>query len=148
MYGKTKAFGFTEITSFLSSRRAHQLTVSSGCNHGWLGHPLFTDMWAIFHLSVPPLGQKFNQYLGDISCPWSWLWKCTCLWMAWRSWTSWLGIPRGYRTPQDSTLLRSVLVLLWWGSPWSLPTLGPSTFHSEKERGVSRLSMFSLSAFL
>ena len=148
MYGKMKESGFTEIISFLSTRRAHQLTVSSGHHHRWLEHPLFADMWAIFHLAVPPLGQKFNQYLGDISCPWSWLWKCTWLWMARRSWTSWL-VPRGHhRIPQDSTLLKSALVFLWWGSPWSLHTLGPNTFHPEKDRGVSRWSVFSLSAFL
>ena len=32
------------ILSFLSSLKAHQLTIHGGCNHWWLWHPLFTDM--------------------------------------------------------------------------------------------------------
>ena len=32
------------FVSFLSSLRAHQLTISGGCNCLWLWHPLFTGM--------------------------------------------------------------------------------------------------------
>ena len=35
----------------LSSLRAHQLTISGGCNHWWLWHPLFMIWQEIFHFS-------------------------------------------------------------------------------------------------